>query len=205
MVNRCGQLRKEALQGRLVVGVERCGALRADVLGRLRESVEIAAGDDDVGSLGPGAPSCFQPDACAAADHHDSLAQQFRFPLSRNGSGTAGHASSAGWNWKLSSTTLSPSGGWQPTLACPSFFDHGRIPQLISRRRPTPARTWHSDTASTSAWALTWLVRRLGRRSAVAALPRSARDSRSAGAQPDCAVEWLAVDLGTAVRRALSY
>src|SRR5271156_6714961 len=100
MVNWCGQLRKEALQGSLVVGVERCGALRADVLGRLLESVEIPAGDDDVGSLGPSTPRCFQPDACAAADHHDGLARQLRFPLSRNGSGSARHASSVGWSQK---------------------------------------------------------------------------------------------------------
>src|ERR1700683_1141983 len=111
MVDRCGQLRKEALQGSLVVGVERCGALRADVLGRLCESVEIAAGDDDVGSPGPGTRLCFQPDACAATDHHDGLARQLRFPLSHNGSGSARHASSAWSSWKLSSLTVSSSEG----------------------------------------------------------------------------------------------
>src|SRR5271163_838837 len=122
MVNRCGQLRKEALQGSLVIGVERCGALRADVLGRLRESVEIAAGDDDVGSLGAGAPRCFQPDACAATDHHDGLARQLRFTLSRNGNGSARHASSAAWSWKLSSLTVSSSEGGSQHWRAPSFF-----------------------------------------------------------------------------------
>jgi hypothetical protein len=53
-----------------------CFLLRLDVC-----SVGIPAGEDDVGALGPGASSGFEPDAGAAADQHDGLSEQLRFAL----------------------------------------------------------------------------------------------------------------------------
>jgi hypothetical protein len=74
-----------------VVGVEGRGALRADLGRRLLEPVGIAAGEDDIGTLGPGAPGCLESDARAAADHDDGLPGQFRFAPGGSGSGCAGH------------------------------------------------------------------------------------------------------------------
>ena len=45
----------------------------------------VAAGEDDLGALGAGAPGRLEPDAGAAADHDDGLAEQLRFALRRGG------------------------------------------------------------------------------------------------------------------------
>ena len=45
----------------------------------------MAAGEDDVGALGPGTASRFQPDARAAADQDDGLSGQFRFAMTGRG------------------------------------------------------------------------------------------------------------------------
>ena len=73
-----GRSWKKLRQGGRVGGVEGRGALRADFGRRLPEPVGIAAGEDDVGALSPGAPGCLEPDAGAAADQHDGLPGQFR-------------------------------------------------------------------------------------------------------------------------------
>ena len=81
MVDRCRQVSEERLQGGRVVGVEGRGALRADFQRRSFEPVGIAAGEDDIGTLGAGASGRLQPDAGAAADHDDGLSGKFRFAL----------------------------------------------------------------------------------------------------------------------------
>ncbi len=78
VVDRRGQLPEERLQRSRVVGVEGRGASRADFARCLLEAVGIAAGEDDVGTLGTGASGCLEPDARAAADHDDGLSDQFR-------------------------------------------------------------------------------------------------------------------------------
>jgi hypothetical protein len=85
MVDRCGQLPKELLEGTCVVGIEGRGSSRADFTPRLLEPVAIAAGKDDIGPLRAGAPSCREPDACTAADEDNGLSNQFRFALNGNG------------------------------------------------------------------------------------------------------------------------
>ena len=42
------------------------------------EALGIAAGEDDLGALGACAPGGLEPDAGAAADDDDGLAEQFR-------------------------------------------------------------------------------------------------------------------------------
>ena len=61
---------------------------------RLPEPVGIAAGEDDIGTLGPGPPGGLQPDARAAADHDDGLSGQLRLALRREPGWCAGHDSS---------------------------------------------------------------------------------------------------------------
>ena len=73
-----GRLVEEPLQRCRVGGVEGGGAPRADVARRLLEALGIAAGEDDVGALGAGAPGGLEPDAGAAADQDDGLPEQFR-------------------------------------------------------------------------------------------------------------------------------
>jgi hypothetical protein len=60
----------------------------------LLEALGIAPGEDDAGALGAGSPGGFQPDAGAAADDDDGLAEQFRFAMGRYSSGCVGHDSS---------------------------------------------------------------------------------------------------------------
>ena len=73
VVDRRGQLLEERLQLAEVGGVEGRGALRAEFHGCLLEPVGVSPGEDDVRGLSPGAPGGLQPDAGAAADHHDRL------------------------------------------------------------------------------------------------------------------------------------
>jgi hypothetical protein len=67
-----------------------------DLDGCVLEPFGIAAGEDDVGTFGPGASSCLESDACAAADHDDRLPGQFRSALGGSRSVCAGHGSSDG-------------------------------------------------------------------------------------------------------------
>src|SRR5277367_2656971 len=97
MVDRRGQVLEESLQRSRVVGVEGRRVLYTEFQRRLLEPAGIAAGEEDIGSLGPGAPGCLEPDTCAAADQDDGLSGQFRFTLGEDGSGCAGHDSSDGW------------------------------------------------------------------------------------------------------------
>src|SRR5260370_42500265 len=96
MVDRRWQAAEEPLQGSRVLGVEGRGTLRAEFQRRLLEPVGIAAGEDDIGTLSPGASSCLEPDARAAADDDDGLSGQFRSALGGNRSGCAGPESSDG-------------------------------------------------------------------------------------------------------------
>src|SRR5262249_10544867 len=71
-----------------IVGVEGRGALRAKLERRLLEAFGVAPSEDNAGALGAGSPGGFQPDAGAAADDDDGLAEQFRFALGdRSGGG----------------------------------------------------------------------------------------------------------------------
>jgi hypothetical protein len=70
---------------------------RADRGRGVLQAVGIAAGEDDIGPFGPGAPGRPEPDACAAVDHRDGLSGPFRFALAGNSSDCAGHGSSGGW------------------------------------------------------------------------------------------------------------
>jgi len=91
VVDRCWEVLEESTQGSCVVGVEGCGALRADFERRLLEPVGISACKHDVSALGTGASSRLEPDASAAADHDDGLSGQFRFPLGGIRRSRAGH------------------------------------------------------------------------------------------------------------------
>jgi hypothetical protein len=91
MVDRCWQSLEEPLQGSRVGGVEGRRAQCADVQRRLLEPAGIAAGEDGIGTLSPGAPGCLETDAGAAADHDDGLSGQFRFAPGGSRSGCGGH------------------------------------------------------------------------------------------------------------------
>jgi hypothetical protein len=77
MVNRARQFLKERPQGSRIVGIEGRGALGAEFARRLFEAFAIASDEDDAGALGAGTASGFKPDASAAADDDDGLAEQF--------------------------------------------------------------------------------------------------------------------------------
>jgi len=66
---------------------------RADLDCCLFEAFGIAPGEDNVGALGPGLPGGFQPDAGAAANEDDGLADQFRFAMAGHSTGCGGHDS----------------------------------------------------------------------------------------------------------------
>src|SRR6516162_9542707 len=91
------QALEEPVERGRVVRVEGPGLPRADLGRGVLQAVGIAAGEDDIGTLSPGAPGRPEPDACAAADHRDGLSGPFRFALAGNSSGCAGHGSSGGW------------------------------------------------------------------------------------------------------------
>ncbi|HLK73278.1 MAG TPA: hypothetical protein VKU77_06475 [Streptosporangiaceae bacterium] len=93
MVDRRWQIPDEPLQASSVIRVEGRRPLRPDIFGRLDEPDGIAACEDDLGTLRPGAPGCLKPDASTAADHYDRLPGQFRFALDC-GSSAAAHGSS---------------------------------------------------------------------------------------------------------------
>src|SRR5262249_48516124 len=73
------QLVEESLEPVEVGGVEGGGAgpeLEADAV----QTIRVASRDDHLGSLLAGAPGRLEPDAGAAADHHERLARAFGFP-----------------------------------------------------------------------------------------------------------------------------
>src|SRR5262249_25163351 len=57
----------------------------------------VAAGEDDLGALGAGAPGRLETDAGATADQHDGLSEQRRCPLGGTTGGCGGHSSSNWW------------------------------------------------------------------------------------------------------------
>ena len=81
MIDRGWQILKERLQGDRIVGVKSRCALRVYIERCLLEAFGIAPSEDDAGALGVSSPGGFKPDARAAADDDDSLAEQFRFAL----------------------------------------------------------------------------------------------------------------------------
>src|SRR5262249_58882 len=97
VIGRGREILEERLRGGRIGGVEGRGALRVELERCLLEAFWIAPGEDDTGALGAGAPGGFQPDAGAAADDDDGLAEQFRFPPGGYSSGCGGHGSSGGW------------------------------------------------------------------------------------------------------------
>ena len=86
LVDRLRQVVEEALEAIGLRGVERRGAHRADLARGAREAFGAAAGEDDLGPLGTGAPRGFEADAGAAADDDDGLAEQLGLaPHGRDG------------------------------------------------------------------------------------------------------------------------
>jgi hypothetical protein len=73
VVDRARQILKKPLQGNRIGGRR---AHSADVERGLVEAVGISTGEDDIGALGACLPGRFEPDAGAAADHDDGLAEQ---------------------------------------------------------------------------------------------------------------------------------
>jgi hypothetical protein len=126
---RVDNAQEERLQGARIVGVEGRGALRAKLERRLLEAFGIAPSEDNAGALGAGSPGGFQPDAGAAADDDDGLAEQFRFALG-DSSGGGGHDSSGASCGRLVTkcdsyhpSTEEPAPPWR--AACPSVIGRG--------------------------------------------------------------------------------
>jgi hypothetical protein len=78
VIDRVREILEERLQGGRIVGVEGRDPLRVELVRCLLEAFGIAPGEDDAGALGARSPGGFRPDAGAAADDDDSLAEQFR-------------------------------------------------------------------------------------------------------------------------------
>jgi len=96
MVDRGGQFLEETIESVLIGGVEGHTAQRADFGRGPIEAVGIAAGQNDVGALGAGEPSRLEPDAGAAADHHDCLPGELRFAVGGWDGVRGAHESSRG-------------------------------------------------------------------------------------------------------------
>ena len=77
MVDRRWQILEESLQRGGIVGVERGGALSAELERSLLQALGIAGREDDVGALGPRTSRGLQADPGASADHDDDLPDQF--------------------------------------------------------------------------------------------------------------------------------
>jgi hypothetical protein len=73
-----GQRAEEGGEPVGVVRVERRVLRGPDVRGGAGEALRIPAGEDDLGALGAGAASRLEPDAGAAAEDDDGLAEQGR-------------------------------------------------------------------------------------------------------------------------------
>jgi hypothetical protein len=78
VVDRGRELLEESLEGRRIVRIERRGAQGAELACRLPQPLGIAAGQDDVGSLGSCTPRSLEADAGAAAYHYDDLPDSFQ-------------------------------------------------------------------------------------------------------------------------------
>ena len=94
VVDRRWQAAEEPVKGGRVCGVEGRGADSAG-LGRGADGAElgrgplnaarVAAGQDHHGALVAGPAGCLEADACAAADHHNGLAEQLGSASGRRG------------------------------------------------------------------------------------------------------------------------
>src|SRR5258708_3649144 len=73
VVDRCWQVLEESFPGSRVLGVEGHTTLPAQFQRRFPDPVGMAAGEDDIGTLNPGASSGPETDACAAAHHAAGL------------------------------------------------------------------------------------------------------------------------------------
>jgi hypothetical protein len=79
VVDRCRQVPEELLERTRLGGIEGRAAQRAELGRSALQALGVAAGEDQVGSLGARPPGGFEPDAGAAADHDDGLPEQLRF------------------------------------------------------------------------------------------------------------------------------
>jgi hypothetical protein len=73
VVDRPREIFEEGVEGTRIVGVECRAAQRAELVCRMLQPFGIAAGQDDVGSVGSCKPRRLQADPGAAADHNDGL------------------------------------------------------------------------------------------------------------------------------------
>jgi hypothetical protein len=96
VVDRCGQVLEELREAIRIGGVERRAAARAQLARGLLEAFRVAAGDDDLGPRGASTARRLQPDAGAAAEYDDGLAEQLGLALGRRGHAGGGHGSSGG-------------------------------------------------------------------------------------------------------------
>jgi len=94
VVDRLGQVGKEPVECGRIGDVEGRSLPRADLGGSVPQALGVAAGQDDIGALGAGPAGGFEPDAAAAADHHDGLPGQFRLALAGGEDWCGGHDSS---------------------------------------------------------------------------------------------------------------
>ncbi len=93
VVDRPGQLVEELPEPFEVGSVEGGDSgpeLEADAV----QPIWVARGEDHVGPLGAYSSGRFEPNAQAAADYDDGLAEEFRFALDGEGGGCAAHDSS---------------------------------------------------------------------------------------------------------------
>src|SRR5262245_21489226 len=105
MVDRTWEIAEERLQGGRIVGVEGRGALRVELERCLLEALGIAPREDHAGALGAGSPGGLQPDAAAAADDNEGLAEQLRLALGGYSRGCGSHDASVGWRERPRSIT----------------------------------------------------------------------------------------------------
>src|SRR5262249_45656234 len=78
VVDRRGQLVEKPLEAIEVRRVEGGTAQSVELERRVLEALRVAAGEDDVGSLGACSSGCLESDSRAAADHDDGLPRQLR-------------------------------------------------------------------------------------------------------------------------------
>ena len=83
------QVPEELLERSRIRGVERRGALRAELAPGALQALGIPAREDHVRALLARASRRFEPDAGATADHDDGLPEQFRFAMAHDQSCSA--------------------------------------------------------------------------------------------------------------------
>ena len=153
VVDRRRQLVEEPLEALEVGGVERRTAQRAELACGVLEAFRVAAGENDIGALGPCSPGRLEPDPRAAADHDDRLPGELR-PAAHVGVAHVGSSVPA-----CSATMYAAYQSGQFASRCPVRFSCS--PWAASARRSALARS---------------LRRREGRRRGVDATGQPGRD-----------------------------